>query len=1855
MKPISLGESRTCLRPFVFLFSAILVCFPAHLVAADREWANLTSGDWTDMGNWAGSAMPGGGDTARVQNSGTALINGVTATTINRLEVGGPTANRRGALEIINGGTLAVNTHIMSAAAANSYGEITVRGPGSTLASLNASSFMYLGRTGTGVLNILDGAKVISAGAFSMGYDPSGGTNIPVGVNPAAYTTISGAGSLLQVDGDGHIGFRGVGILTLANEAQARFKTNVFIGNGAGGKGELHVGKGTSVIITSADKVMYVGGNAAGMGGVNTRSALLAGAGVLDMGIRGIVKISHNGTLSAGDNPGEIGTLSILGSLNLSYNDGTPWGTSRAGAATIRVDHDSSSADLIYVSNTVLVGPNLNIDLSSLSSVTNRAIVATSSTGAINSSLASWNFTINGAEFSSLDRLAGNLPVASLSVSGSQILMTLNSTAPNKNIVWTGATDNIWNLTGTNWREAGGGSLAFLTGDSVTFASLGGVTSATISQDVGQTASQLLFIGDTSYTLQGNYTTDKSSAVSLTTGTSGKLLLGASGTAFNGMLTLTGNNHFASGVELHSGTLSMARVENLGRAGYVLNGVRFQGADSNIPTLLITDNVSFEAGNRFGHLSIAFGDTGRIQIASGKTMAILSGSSNGSAAAISNRGQFTIDGGQVTFANNHADLNGGAIANGNDGTLVVSDAQFTSNTSGSLGGAIYNAGNSNVTIGVAATSTVAYAGNRALNGGAAAAAAAGGFLYMSSGTANLDIAGHVTIGGNDALATGADSIASASAGAVINKTGTGTLVLNADNTHYTGVFNIDAGTVVVNNARSLSGGAINGAASLILNNVGDDLAFASGDFHGTLRLQGTTGYDLANVSVSPALAPTRAILASSHVQLASGASLAIGSGSYALRGLDFAGGKFRTAMSGLSFSGTLKVSGTLALNDPNNSKIIVTNLNPGDTLPVMGGGGAGNIFSMDEAGLNAILLISAGAIADGHVGRTVALYTSDGVTPINTVREIAWSDASGTYAIATFENMAVAISGSAGAGLYMDSLLTKVDIQNGRTFTLAADTTSDNTLNAIITGVGEFAINASAAAVTLGGNNTHTGITRIVSGTLRLAAANALGNTSNLILSQNTSAELAGDDVFGNSHIIGAYTGASGAKLGLGSGTLTVSNAKGTGLFVDNGATTDFDAASTLILNGGTISGVLTAASGNSSRLVVNSSTLTISSANPGIEISTTIAPGATLRLTDGGALGSGTIAFDGTLELAANGANTNFNNRFVGTGTESVGNGTIRKTGTGSITIVQSNPDLNVPVIVSEGRLIAAAFDSLGISVITTQAGGAIEFSGVEGTLANSIVGDGMLAFSNNANVTIAREYTIPQIEISTGARVIASHLGALGGTSGKIHVTSNGALVINTYDNATRTFALGEVTLTDHGRIRFTPAGTTFRRATIEKLSGSDGILEFNVDFKAVRDHSIAALSPVMPVGRAANHITIKIAGNGTHGVYVNDANPAYFAPVDGSYTPLIDTAAGDATRFQLVDVNGAPVPYYESGLIALKLVKGGEDESSYTDNPDRWYLADNGLSSLADAVIATTVLQGMDWHFSMDSLNQRMGDVRAQFDQFIERKARGDVWMRGRSYSLKANYKLVGRPFEQISDGLSAGADKAFVIGGGAVVLGGIFVDCNWVDRDLAEQGTSKTQGIGFGVYATMLHESGWYGDLVMKADRMTNEFEARTVDGRTSSGDFDNTLEGVSLEFGKRVELKNEWWFEPFLQASYAWLNSVEYDVKNAERSMPVKVDGAHSTQYRGGLRIGRELSRWYPYAKMAWAKTDNNGGTIHAHTKTISVQTNEWRFETGLGLNMRLSDRSNLYFDYEYATSTAYERPWSFNIGFRTGW
>jgi outer membrane autotransporter protein len=551
-------------------------------------------------------------------------------------------------------------------------------------------------------------------------------------------------------------------------------------------------------------------------------------------------------------------------------------------------------------------------------------------------------------------------------------------------------------------------------------------------------------------------------------------------------------------------------------------------------------------------------------------------------------------------------------------------------------------------------------------------------------------------------------------------------------------------------------------------------------------------------------------------------------------------------------------------------------------------------------------------------------------------------------------------------------------------------------------------------------------------------------------------------------------------------------------------------------------------------------------------------------------------------------------------------------------------------------GRLVLENLSALAAAPVSVDAGATLEYRNVSGALANIVNGTGTLAIGAGSSLAIAHDNAIANTVLA-GAVVYLGAPHALSGTAARVSADA-GSVIWLAVDHA----RLGAMTL-NGARLGFVHSGTAFKQATLASLDGSNATLEFNVDFT---ETGLAA------PGAAADHLTVTGTSTGTHIVTVNALGTV---PGSGETAILLITDEHGEAAYQLA---GGKIGF---GLTEFELANGAAASSTLPLSADTWYLFGTGLSEAADAIIDTASLLGRDWHYALDALHLRLGDIRAGLPASTSNlnpggRAAGNIWVRSRGYRLNASNGLSGRGFDQYAYGVTAGGDRAFRTEGGVNLAGG-FVDMGRITRDFDGNGDGWTNNAAVGLYGTALKDNGWHADFVLKAERYKHSFEVGTVSGRPVSGRYGSEAYGVSLELGRRLERADGWWLEPSVQAAVAWLGGETYRTTPEDVAIDVKVDGSRAAQYRGQVRFGKQLrdSRWTPYGKFGMVKTDTDGGMVHAHDRDFAPDYDGWRFEAGFGAGYRVNERSQVYMDYEYDKAARYERPWSLNLGYRKLW
>lgn len=297
---------------------------------AQRSW-NVPAGNFNVAGNWTPAGVPVAGETATINNAGTATLN--TFQDIGAIEIasGGGTA---GTLAMTAGGdlfvsdivhvgeqgtgTLTINNAKLDAGPGGSGASIFVGGQnsggtgtmtisGGNAATVDADDDFVVGRVGTGTLNmqggyVTAGFTVVakygtgvwnqSGGVFAQKFGDieigDGGNPSQTG-NPGPRTgTINLTGGVLQGSGHFAIGNRvGTGTVNVSGGAiamtgDASGSGTIFVGRGYQWDGQTGAGAATSLRVTGDDAVIIANGgfdmNSSGVASSSTLIAEITGA-----------------------------------------------------------------------------------------------------------------------------------------------------------------------------------------------------------------------------------------------------------------------------------------------------------------------------------------------------------------------------------------------------------------------------------------------------------------------------------------------------------------------------------------------------------------------------------------------------------------------------------------------------------------------------------------------------------------------------------------------------------------------------------------------------------------------------------------------------------------------------------------------------------------------------------------------------------------------------------------------------------------------------------------------------------------------------------------------------------------------------------------------------------------------------------------------------------------------------------------------------------------------------------------------------------------------------------------------------------------------------------------------------------------------------------------------------------------------------------------------------------------------------------------------------------------------------------------------------------------------------------------
>ena len=291
---------------------------------------------------------------------------------------------------------------------------------------------------------------------------------------------------------------------------------------------------------------------------------------------------------------------------------------------------------------------------------------------------------------------------------------------------------------------------------------------------------------------------------------------------------------------------------------------------------------------------------------------------------------------------------------------------------------------------------------------------------------------------------------------------------------------------------------------------------------------------------------------------------------------------------------------------------------------------------------------------------------------------------------------------------------------------------------------------------------------------------------------------------------------------------------------------------------------------------------------------------------------------------------------------------------------------------------------------------------------------------------------------------------------------------------------------------------------------------------------------------------------------------------------------------------------------------------------------------VTQTMQAMRGIAAVNTVSWRQEDSTLSQRLGDLRETTggQGIWARVSRGEFEYGG-AFKNQYNYFQIG--WDMAKDDWHYGAAVSYNDG-----------------ETTYANGSGENSSTSLSLYGTRLLNDGQYFDIVLKAGRLTNKYDNYAAAGHTH-GDYDAWGTEVSGEYGKKIDLANDWFVTPQAQLSLMRIGSEDYTTSNG---IHVDQDTLYSAVGRIGAEVGKKTAWGSLYAKASvlhdFAGDADTYLTYQGLSNSYSQDIGDTWYEAGFGANWKMSDSSYLYVDVIRTFGGDIKTPWQWNAGVRWG-
>ena len=365
----------------------------------------------------------------------------------------------------------------------------------------------------------------------------------------------------------------------------------------------------------------------------------------------------------------------------------------------------------------------------------------------------------------------------------------------------------------------------------------------------------------------------------------------------------------------------------------------------------------------------------------------------------------------------------------------------------------------------------------------------------------------------------------------------------------------------------------------------------------------------------------------------------------------------------------------------------------------------------------------------------------------------------------------------------------------------------------------------------------------------------------------------------------------------------------------------------------------------------------------------------------------------------------------------------------------------------------------------------------------------------------------------------------------------------------------------------------------------------------------------------------------GSGDFGLIVHDYSGSGNLP---SEYALIDKTSGVANNFYLV---GGAV---DIGAFQYDLQQNGNDWYLHRtqNHTDSAVIAKNTYSSLA-ALFYT--------HIS--PLYGRLHKMRG--------KAAPDdgLWLKTFGREIKFDYKDKSNSTTE-AYGAELGYDRIIADSGNGTLRLGIFGALSDSRQKYDRRGRGDGKAENIGLYSSYQTVGGWFADIVGSYFWYNQKIKSYTPAGYEVAGKYHTNAWQASLHAGKRWNIGEDWFIEPYAGISYMRIDGISY------RTNFNTLVEASAADYLGGT-VGISGGRSFDlpsgktldiYGRAAVLHDWDGKSPVTVADEIFAEDTSSVRYELGGGLSASWDNGGSAYLEAATQLGSRVRFPWEISIG-----